>query len=523
MRLKLSKLSLILFFLAFIFLVKANTASAATLSLSPASGSVDNGATISVDVKLNTGADQIKTGSVAISYPADKLEAVAQANGELFDPAGSPYSFTLGIPAPTGAIGFTFLKTASPFPSGSSLQLARITFKAKVGSGTATVSFSSYPIAGTGSNDNMLSTDSGAIYCNVPIVPSCPSANNLSVSGGSYTLTGAPNPVPTADIKANGSDAPAPIANNTGVTISWTSSNAGSCTVTGISSTATSGSFPSGNLTASKTYTVNCGGATDQVAVNVQGKTPATTTTTTTKPTAYVATPTTTSGDKTAPKISNVTVSDITINSAKISWTTDEASNSIVEYSQTNEYLISQNLSISEQSATLTTTHSVTLPSSILQIGYGYTFRVRSIDGSGNSAQSDIATFRTKGYTVRLKIVDKDTGEPLTNVSVIFTNEKITKTTDNDGIVIFDDIANMDHPLKVSYSGKVYLDTIVKITGESGVGSANAQTVEVKVAGIAGLKQTFRGIGWAMILVGLVALAGVAVVWLKNRNKNPSF
>lgn len=84
-----------------------------------------------------------------------------------------------------------------------------------------------------------------------------------------------PQPVSTANIKANGSDAPSPIPYNSGVTISWTSSNASSCSVTGTSSTTTSGSFASGNLTASKTYTANCGGAADQVVVNVQGPPPA--------------------------------------------------------------------------------------------------------------------------------------------------------------------------------------------------------------------------------------------------------
>ena len=83
----------------------------------------------------------------------------------------------------------------------------------------------------------------------------------------------------TADIKANGSDAPPPIAYGTSATISWTSANASSCTVTstpasvnwtGISNTGVS----SGNLTSSTTYFLSCtgtagGNASDSVTVNV--------------------------------------------------------------------------------------------------------------------------------------------------------------------------------------------------------------------------------------------------------------
>jgi len=81
-------------------------------------------------------------------------------------------------------------------------------------------------------------------------------------------------PPPTADIKANGSDGPITIAYNTAATISWTSSNATSCSVspTGWSGTS-SGGVSTGNLTSSKTYTLTCSGTggtkTDSVQVSV--------------------------------------------------------------------------------------------------------------------------------------------------------------------------------------------------------------------------------------------------------------
>ena len=72
---------------------------------------------------------------------------------------------------------------------------------------------------------------------------------------------GISTPAPTADIKANGSDGPVTINYNTSATISWTSSNANSCSVSPGGWSGTSGSQSSGNLTSSQTYTVNCTGS----------------------------------------------------------------------------------------------------------------------------------------------------------------------------------------------------------------------------------------------------------------------
>ena len=85
-------------------------------------------------------------------------------------------------------------------------------------------------------------------------------------------------PVVTADIKANSSDGPITIDNNTSATISWTSANATSCTVTPLNASGTSGSQSSGNLTINKTYSVVCtgigGSASDSITVNVRSALP---------------------------------------------------------------------------------------------------------------------------------------------------------------------------------------------------------------------------------------------------------
>jgi len=90
--------------------------------------------------------------------------------------------------------------------------------------------------------------------------------------------------------------------------------------------------------------------------------------------------------DTTPPVISAVSVSDITYDSATISWTTDEPSTSQVEYGVTTS-------SLSPLNTTLVTNHTVILTD--LSSDTTYNFKVRSNDASGNLAVSDEYIFTT--------------------------------------------------------------------------------------------------------------------------------
>ncbi len=80
---------------------------------------------------------------------------------------------------------------------------------------------------------------------------------------------------PTVDIKANNSNGPITINYNTSATLSWTSTNANSCTASNAwsGSKLLNSSQTTGNLTSSKTYTLTCsndvGSIADSVTVNV--------------------------------------------------------------------------------------------------------------------------------------------------------------------------------------------------------------------------------------------------------------
>src|SRR5206468_892759 len=92
--------------------------------------------------------------------------------------------------------------------------------------------------------------------------------------------------------------------------------------------------------------------------------------------------------DTTPPTISGVTASGITSTGATIAWTTNEASDSQVEYGPTVAYG-----SLTTRNSSLVTSHSQAL--SGLAAATLYHFRVKSSDASGNLAVSPDSTFTT--------------------------------------------------------------------------------------------------------------------------------
>lgn len=91
--------------------------------------------------------------------------------------------------------------------------------------------------------------------------------------------------------------------------------------------------------------------------------------------------------DTTPPVISNIQSSAITSTTSTITWTTDEASNSVVEYGLTTSY------GSSTTNASMVTSHSVGLTG--LTANTLYHYRVKSTDGASNTATSGDNTFTT--------------------------------------------------------------------------------------------------------------------------------
>ncbi len=98
--------------------------------------------------------------------------------------------------------------------------------------------------------------------------------------------------------------------------------------------------------------------------------------------------------------ISSVLVSDITLNSAIVTWTTSTVTSSSIVYGPTTDY----GSSFNDQSAGFTTAHTVRLAN--LTSGTTYHFQIKGIDNVNQSVSSDDYVFSTltlpsiKGYTI---------------------------------------------------------------------------------------------------------------------------
>jgi phosphodiesterase/alkaline phosphatase D-like protein len=97
---------------------------------------------------------------------------------------------------------------------------------------------------------------------------------------------------------------------------------------------------------------------------------------------------TTTAPDVTPPALSSIEASLITAASARVSWTTNEAADTQIEYGPTTAYG-----TLSPLDATLSTAHVVDVAG--LSAATTYHYRVRSRDGAGNLAVSTDQTFTT--------------------------------------------------------------------------------------------------------------------------------
>ena len=120
--------------------------------------------------------------------------------------------------------------------------------------------------------------------------------------------------------------------------------------------------------------------------------------------------------DTTPPVVSNVAAASITSTGASITWSTDESSNSYVEYGLTTSY------GSNATNAALSTAHAV--PLSGLAPGTTYHYRVRSTDGTGNvSAFSADKTFATTAVAPPVVSNVNATGITSTGASITWSTD----------------------------------------------------------------------------------------------------
>jgi hypothetical protein len=159
------------------------------------------------------------------------------------------------------------------------------------------------------------------------------------------------------------------------------------------------------------------------------------------------------------PVISNVVVSSITNTSAMITWTTDQASSSQVNFGKTTGYGSSSTLD-----PTLVTSHSVTLTG--LTLGTTYDFDVVSANSGAMSATSGNSTFLTTNVTYTPPVITNVTTTNLTSTSVT-----VTWTTDQPSW------SQVNYGTTTTYGASTTLDTTLVTTHSETITGLTAGTL----------------------------------------------
>ncbi len=151
-------------------LLLPSVASAATLSVSPSSGSYAVGRTFSVSIGVSSVDQAMNAASGVLSFPANKLEVVSISK------TGSIFSLWVQEPSfsnTAGTVSFAGI-VLNPGFTGTYGRILSVSFRAKA-TGSATLSFSSTSVlANDGNGTNILTKTSGATFTIVAATPPPP-------------------------------------------------------------------------------------------------------------------------------------------------------------------------------------------------------------------------------------------------------------------------------------------------------------------------------------------------------------
>ena len=165
-------------------------------------------------------------------------------------------------------------------------------------------------------------------------------------------------------------------------------------------------------------------------------------------------------GDTTPPVISSVSAGSISSSGATITWTTDEAGDSQVEYGLTTSYGLSTSLD-----ASLVTSHSVSLAG--LNANTLYHYRVKSKDASGNLAVSGDFTFTTTaGEDVTPPVISS-----VAATSITSSGATITWTTNENSD------SQVEYGLTTNYGNATPLNTSLVTSHSESLSGLSANTL----------------------------------------------
>jgi hypothetical protein len=206
----------------------------------------------------------------------------------------------------------------------------------------------------------------------------------------------------------------------------------------------------------------------------------------------------------TAPIISDIKVVSLSPKSATITWKTNEKSTSIVEYG------IAKGLGFIVSDKKMVTSHKLALSKKLLSPGSRIYYMVRSKDAAGNVGKSKVTSFKTKGYTAKIRVLDLS-DKPVKSAKVTLVPDFDLTVTDEAGFAVFTDIAPGKHSVNVEVDGQTVAETI---TVEKTKDPSQVQNFEIKIAALATTKGVeLPGLN-TVIIIGILAAVAAVLFWL---------
>lgn len=224
--------------------------------------------------------------------------------------------------------------------------------------------------------------------------------------------------------------------------------------------------------------------------------------------------------------INEIRITDISTNSAVISWKTNGESDSLVDYGvEKDKYFLSAS------DGNLTLNHSIKLENPFLTAGKKLHFRIKSKDNEEREVGSEDQTLQLVGYQVRIKVVD-EADNPVSGVEVWLYSEPLKAVTDANGEAIFDNVALGQHLAVVKSSNgdqsvevQVSENNALSVSDNTLVSTASA-TVASKGPVYSTIKISRKSTAfWALpqilLPAGLIIVlaAGGVIVFIKRRKK----
>lgn len=173
-----------------------------------------------------------------------------------------------------------------------------------------------------------------------------------------------------------------------------------------------------------------------------------------------------------------------------------------------------------------------TIPISALEARTTYSYQIVRFDAAGRTATSPVGTFKTRGFTLTVRFTDNKKAGQKGIAASLSVQPGTRKTTDDKGVVSFQDVPSGSHTIDFEYTGRTYQElvttTAAKVKAETAA-QAKVLTIEhaINVDALpktsqkreAAPKQDSAALPAILALAGAALLAAIAFAVRRRRHK----